>query len=49
MVVDYPAPRPGLDGEQLFQAAEGDVEAEVVELPSARTDRPRCDAKRQAS
>jgi S-DNA-T family DNA segregation ATPase FtsK/SpoIIIE len=34
MVVDYAAPRPGLDGEQLFQAAEDDVDGEVVELPT---------------
>jgi S-DNA-T family DNA segregation ATPase FtsK/SpoIIIE len=58
MVVDYPAPRPGLDGEQLFQAAEGDVDGEVIELPTARKadrpedegkDRPQGDGKRQAS
>jgi len=50
MVVDYAAPRRGLDGEQLFQAAEGDVDAEIVELPTARVDRrPKSDGKRQAS
>jgi S-DNA-T family DNA segregation ATPase FtsK/SpoIIIE len=44
------APRPGLDGEQLFQAAEGDVDAEIVELPTARKDRPQGDDKtRRAS
>jgi S-DNA-T family DNA segregation ATPase FtsK/SpoIIIE len=48
MVVDY-APRPGLNGEALFQAAEGDVAGEVVELPTARKDRPQGDGKRQAS
>jgi len=35
MVRDY-APRRILDGEQLFQAAEGDVDAEVIELDRAR-------------
>ncbi len=49
MVVDYAAPRPRLDGEQLFQAAEQDVDAEVVELPTTRTDDPAGDGKRAAS
>jgi S-DNA-T family DNA segregation ATPase FtsK/SpoIIIE len=49
MVRDYPAPRRGLDGEQLFQAAEGDVDAEIVELPTSRDERPDSDGKRQAS
>ena len=49
MVVDYAAPRRGLDGEQLFQVAEGDVDAEVVELPTDRQDRPQGEGKRQAS
>jgi DNA segregation ATPase FtsK/SpoIIIE-like protein len=35
MVRDY-TPRRTLDGEQLFQAAEGDVDAEIIELPNAR-------------
>jgi S-DNA-T family DNA segregation ATPase FtsK/SpoIIIE len=48
MVRDY-APRCTLDGEQLFQAAEGDVEAEIVELPTARDDRPEGNGERQAS
>jgi S-DNA-T family DNA segregation ATPase FtsK/SpoIIIE len=34
MVAAYPAPRRGLDGEALFQAAEGDVDGEVHELPA---------------
>jgi S-DNA-T family DNA segregation ATPase FtsK/SpoIIIE len=37
MVRDY-APRRTLDGEALFQAAEGDVDAQVIELPAARDD-----------
>jgi S-DNA-T family DNA segregation ATPase FtsK/SpoIIIE len=49
MTVDYAAPRPGLDGEALFEAAEHDVDAEVVELPTARDDRPQANGKRQAS
>jgi hypothetical protein len=48
MTVDY-APRPSLDGEALFQAAEQDADAEVVELPTARKHRPQDDGKRQAS
>jgi DNA segregation ATPase FtsK/SpoIIIE, S-DNA-T family len=49
MVRDYPAPRPGLDGEALFQDAEDDVDAEVVELPTARKDRSEGDGERRAS
>jgi hypothetical protein len=50
MVVDYAAPRPGLDGEQLFQAAEGDVDAEIVELPATRDeDQTEGDGERRAS
>jgi hypothetical protein len=30
------APHRTLDGEQLFQAAEDDVDAEIIELPNAR-------------
>ena len=37
MVREY-APRRTLDGEQLFQAAEPDVDAEIIELPNARDD-----------
>lgn len=48
MVVDY-APRPVLNGEQLFRAAEDDVAGEVVELPTARTNRPDGAKKRRAS
>jgi len=48
MVVDY-APRPVLNGEALFRAAEDDVAGEVVELPTARKDRLEGDGKRQAS
>jgi S-DNA-T family DNA segregation ATPase FtsK/SpoIIIE len=32
------APRQTLDGEVLFQAAESDVDAEIIELPNARDD-----------
>jgi S-DNA-T family DNA segregation ATPase FtsK/SpoIIIE len=49
MTVDYAAPRPGLDGEQLFQAAEDDVDADIVELPTARDERPQANGKRRAS
>lgn len=51
MVVEYAAPRPGLNGEQLFKAAENDVAAEVVQLPTARKAdrRPKADGKRRAS
>jgi S-DNA-T family DNA segregation ATPase FtsK/SpoIIIE len=38
MVRDYAPSRGGLDGEQLFQAAESDVDAEVIELDPARDD-----------
>jgi S-DNA-T family DNA segregation ATPase FtsK/SpoIIIE len=38
MVRDYAPPRQGLDGEALFQAAEDDVDAEVIELDRARDD-----------
>jgi S-DNA-T family DNA segregation ATPase FtsK/SpoIIIE len=48
MVADY-APRRSLDGEQLFQAAEHDVTAEIVELPTTRDHRAQGDGKRQAS
>jgi S-DNA-T family DNA segregation ATPase FtsK/SpoIIIE len=48
MVRDY-APRRTLDGEQLFQAAEDDVDAEIVELPTARNERPEGNGKRAAS
>jgi hypothetical protein len=37
MVRDY-APRRTLDGEALFQAAESDVDAEIIALPNGRTD-----------
>jgi S-DNA-T family DNA segregation ATPase FtsK/SpoIIIE len=37
MVRDY-TPRHTLDGEALFQAAEHDVDAEIIELPNARDD-----------
>jgi hypothetical protein len=49
MTVDYAAPRALLDGEQLFQAAERDTDAEIVELPTARDDRPQSNGNRQAS
>jgi S-DNA-T family DNA segregation ATPase FtsK/SpoIIIE len=39
MVAQYPAPRPGLDGEALFQAAEGDVDGEIIELPTGENRR----------
>jgi S-DNA-T family DNA segregation ATPase FtsK/SpoIIIE len=47
LVADY-APRQRLDGEQLFQAAEHDVDGEVIELPT-RQDEPEDDGKRAAS
>jgi S-DNA-T family DNA segregation ATPase FtsK/SpoIIIE len=48
MVVDYAAPRPGLDGEQLFQAAEHEVDGEVVQLPTTRpSKRPEDDGKKR--
>jgi hypothetical protein len=37
MVRDY-TPRQTFDGEALFQAAEGDVDAEIIELDPARND-----------
>jgi S-DNA-T family DNA segregation ATPase FtsK/SpoIIIE len=49
MVVDYAAPRRGLDGEQMFRSAEGDVDAEIVELPTSRDQGAEGDTKRQAS
>jgi len=49
MVAQYPAPRPGLDGEALFQAAEDDIDGEVVELPTARDEESQGDGKREAS
>jgi S-DNA-T family DNA segregation ATPase FtsK/SpoIIIE len=50
MVADYAAPRRGLDGEQLFQAAEDDVDGEVIELPTARDDeRPQENGEREVS
>jgi S-DNA-T family DNA segregation ATPase FtsK/SpoIIIE len=50
MVRDYAPPRAGLDGEQLFQAAERDVDAEIVELPTpVREDRPEGNGERAAS
>jgi S-DNA-T family DNA segregation ATPase FtsK/SpoIIIE len=48
MVRDY-TPNRTLDGEQLFQAAEDDADAEIVELPAARDKQPQSDGKRQAS
>ena len=49
MIKEYPAPRAGLDGEALFQAAENDVDGEVIELPSARDDEAEDNDKRAAS
>ena len=49
MVAQYPAPRSGLDGEALFQAAEDDVDGEVLELPTARDEESQGDGKREAS
>ena len=50
MVTQYPAPRPGLDGETLFRAAEDDVDGEVIELPTSRDeDESEGDGKREAS
>jgi hypothetical protein len=49
MTVDYPAPRAKFSGEQLFRAAEAEVDAEVVELPAARDDEPQDNGERQAS
>jgi S-DNA-T family DNA segregation ATPase FtsK/SpoIIIE len=39
MVAQYPAPRPGLDGEALFAAAERDVDGEIIELPTGENRR----------
>ena len=52
MVAQYPAPRTGLNGEALFQAAEDDADGEVIELPSAARasdERPQGHGKRAAS
>jgi S-DNA-T family DNA segregation ATPase FtsK/SpoIIIE len=48
MVCDY-APRRTLDGEALFQAAEGDVDAQIIDLPTVREDDPEDNGERQAS
>jgi S-DNA-T family DNA segregation ATPase FtsK/SpoIIIE len=49
LVADY-TPHQHLDGEQLFQAAEHDVDAEIIELPTARDEqRPEGNGERQAS
>jgi S-DNA-T family DNA segregation ATPase FtsK/SpoIIIE len=48
MVRDY-APRRRLDGEQLFQAAEDDVDAEIIDLPTVREDDPEGNGERRAS
>jgi S-DNA-T family DNA segregation ATPase FtsK/SpoIIIE len=49
MVRDY-APHHGVDGEHLFQAAEQDVDAEIIELPTAHADeRPEDNGEREAS
>ena len=49
MVRDY-APHHGLDGEHLFQAAEQDIDAEIIELPTAHADeRPEANGEREAS
>jgi DNA segregation ATPase FtsK/SpoIIIE, S-DNA-T family len=48
MVASYPAPRPGLDGEALFRAAEGDVDAEIIDLPRP-DDLPDDNGEREAS
>ncbi|MGI9100769.1 MAG: FtsK/SpoIIIE domain-containing protein [Solirubrobacteraceae bacterium] len=49
MVATYAAPRAGLDGEVLFQAAEHDVDGEIIELPTGRDKRPEDDGKRAVS
>jgi len=50
MVTQYPAPRPELDGEALFQAAEHDVDGEIIELPTARDkDEPEGNGERAVS
>jgi hypothetical protein len=49
MATEY-APRRGLDGEALLQAAEDEVDAEVIELDATRDDeRPEENGKREAS
>jgi S-DNA-T family DNA segregation ATPase FtsK/SpoIIIE len=48
MAADY-APRPQLDGEALFQTAEDDVDAEVIEMDRVRDDRPQGNGEREAS
>jgi len=49
MVAAYPAPRPGLNGEALFQAAEGEVDGDVVELPTGRDKQSEDNGERAAS
>jgi S-DNA-T family DNA segregation ATPase FtsK/SpoIIIE len=49
MVADYAAPRPSLDGEQLFRSAEGAVDAEIIELPARDEERPQENGEREAS
>jgi S-DNA-T family DNA segregation ATPase FtsK/SpoIIIE len=49
MVIDYSAPRRGLDGEQLFRSAEGDVDAEIIELPARDEQSEGNDGEREAS
>jgi len=50
MAVDYAAPRPRLDGEQLFRAAERDVDAEVIDITRAgEQPESKGDGKRHAS
>jgi S-DNA-T family DNA segregation ATPase FtsK/SpoIIIE len=50
MAAEYAAPRPALDGEALFQAAEHEVDdADVVELDTARGEPVEGDAERTAS
>jgi S-DNA-T family DNA segregation ATPase FtsK/SpoIIIE len=48
MVRDY-TPRRRLDGEQLFQAAEDDVDADVIDLRTVREDDPEGNGERRAS
>jgi hypothetical protein len=48
MVAAY-APRRMLDGEQLFQVAEHDAAAEVIDITAAGNQQANCDGKRQAS
>lgn len=51
LVADYAPPRPGLDGEQLFQAAEHDLAGEVIDITPTRDDQSEGDdeKKRRAS